>query len=121
MKRLFTLSFFLMVTLGSTSFQRQVSAKSSDPNTEITQFEAAFSFALARNDIEQLQRYLADDWKVISGDGNTIDKKRFLQVIASGDLTHAKMTAENPTIRTYGNTALVTAHAQSTGTYKGAA
>jgi ketosteroid isomerase-like protein len=85
---------------------------------EIARFETGFSAALARNDVDKLQQYLSDDWKIVSGDGNIIDKQRFLKVIASGDLKHSKMTAENQAIRRYGNLALITAHAQSSGSYK---
>jgi Domain of unknown function (DUF4440) len=91
-----------------------------DANADITKFEAAFSSAIARNAVDELERYLSADWKIISGDGSIIDRTRFLKVIASGDLKHTKMSSENPTIRRYGNTALVTSHAQSAGSYKGA-
>jgi ketosteroid isomerase-like protein len=90
-----------------------------NPNAEIQQFEERFSSALARNDVGELQRYLSDDWRIVSGDGGVIDRARFLRVIGSGDLKHSKMSFSEPTIRVYGDTALVTSHAQSGGSYKG--
>jgi Domain of unknown function (DUF4440) len=99
---------------------QQGRAQTPDANAEITAFEAAFSSALARNDVGELKGYLADDWKIISGDGNVIDKNRFLKVIAGGDLKHTQMTTDNLTIRRYDNFALVTSHAKSAGSYKGA-
>jgi hypothetical protein len=110
MKRLLAVSLLLMSTPGLTQI--------SGANPDIKQFEAAFSSALARNAVGELEGYLSDDWKIISGDGDIIDKKRFLKVIASGDLKHTKMTSENQTIRRHGDVALVTARAKSTGTYK---
>jgi Domain of unknown function (DUF4440) len=110
MKRLLPLSLLLMSTLGLTGLEHA--------NPDIKQFEAAFSSALARNAVGELEGYLSDDWKIVSGDGDIIDKKRFLKVIASGDLKHTKMTSENQTIRRYGDVALVTARAKSTGAYK---
>jgi hypothetical protein len=95
-------------------------AQTPDVNAEITAFEAAFSSALARNDVGELKGYLADDWKIISGEGNLIDKNRFLKIIAGGDLKHAQMTTENLNIQRYDNVALVTSHAKSAGSYKGA-
>ena len=86
---------------------------------EIQQFEQRFSSALARNDVGELQNYLSDDWRVVSGDGGVIDRARFLKVIASGDLKHSQMSFSDPSIRVYGDTALVTSHAQSGGSYKG--
>jgi ketosteroid isomerase-like protein len=88
-------------------------------NAEIRQFEKQFSSALARNDVDELQNYLSDDWRIVSGDGGVIDRARFLKVIGSGDLKHSKMSFTEPTIRVYGDTALVTSHAQSGGSYKG--
>jgi Domain of unknown function (DUF4440) len=90
-----------------------------DANADITKFETEFSSALTRNAVDELERYLSSDWKIISGDGSIIDRTKFLKVILSGDLKHTKMSSENPTIRRYGNTALVTSHAQSAGSYKG--
>ncbi len=116
MKRLPTLVLltYVLAMIGS----EPVRAQTTDANADITQFEAAFSSALARNAVDELERYLADDWKIVSGDGDIIDKKRFLKVIASGDLKHTKMTTENQTIRRYGTVALITAHAQSAGSYQ---
>jgi ketosteroid isomerase-like protein len=86
---------------------------------EIQQFEQRFSSALARNNVDELKIYLSDDWKVVSGDGGIIDRARFLKVIGSGDLKHNQMSFSEPSIRVYGDTALVTSHAQSGGSYKG--
>jgi ketosteroid isomerase-like protein len=88
-------------------------------NAEIQQFEERFSSALARNDVGELQSYVSDDWRIVSGDGGVIDRARFLKVIGSGDLKHSKMSFSEPTIRVYGDTALVTSHGQSGGSYKG--
>ena len=86
---------------------------------EIQQFEQRFSSALARNDVGALQDYLSADWKIVSGDGGVIDRARFFKVIAGGDLKHSQMSFSEPSIRVYGDMALVTSHAQSAGSYKG--
>jgi ketosteroid isomerase-like protein len=86
---------------------------------EIQQFEQRFSSALARNDVGELQIYLSEDWRIVSGDGGVIDRARFLKVIGGGDLKHSQMSFSEPSIRGYGDTALVTSHAQSAGSYKG--
>jgi hypothetical protein len=109
---LVVLSFIALVVVG------QARAQPADETAEIAKFETGFSSALARNAVQDLDRYLSDDWKIVSGDGDIIDKKRFLKVIASGDLKHTKMTSENQTIRRYGNAAFVTTRAKSAGSYK---
>jgi ketosteroid isomerase-like protein len=86
---------------------------------EIQQFEQRFSSALARNDLGELQNYLSADWKIVSGDGGVINRARFFKVIAGGDLKHSQMSFSDPSIRMYGDMALVTSHAQSAGSYKG--
>jgi hypothetical protein len=93
-------------------------AQTPDSTADVTEFEAGFSSALVRNAVQELEHYLSEDWKIVSGDGVIIDKNRFLKVIASGDLKHTRMTSENQTIRRYGNVALVTSHALSAGSYK---
>jgi ketosteroid isomerase-like protein len=119
MKTNLTTLILLLLTY-TIGFQVHASeAAKRNPNAEIQQFEERFSSALARNDVSELQSYLSDDWRIVSGDGAVIDRARFLKVIGSGDLKHTKMSFSEPTIRIYGDTALVTSHAQSGGSYKG--
>jgi len=108
----------LAVSLLSLTLAGQAWAQTHDATAEITKFEAAFSSTLARNAAQELEHYLSADWRIISGDGSIIDRARFLKVIASGDLKHTNMTSENQTISLYGNTALVTSHSHSAGSYK---
>jgi len=92
-----------------------------DTIVQIEKFEDDFSAALARNNVVSLQQLLSEDWKIISGDGSTITKARFLSVLSSGELKHDTMTFDARTIRIYGNVAVVTEHARSGGSYRGAA
>jgi ketosteroid isomerase-like protein len=111
--------FVAAISLQIESHAGEPSRESVD--AEILRFEEGFSSALAANDMSALQAYLADDWSIVSGDGQLISRARFLSVVASGDLKHDKMNFQQPTIRIYGNTALATSHAQSGGSYKGVA
>lgn len=113
-------TLMLSLLLYTNAFQvRANEAAKGNANAQIQQFEKRFSSALARNDVGELQNYLSDDWRIVSGDGGVIDRARFLNVIGSGDLKHSKMSFSEPTIRVYGDTALVTSHAQSGCSYKG--
>jgi ketosteroid isomerase-like protein len=91
----------------------------SDQSAEVSRFEDGFSSALARNDVAALRQYLSDDWMIVSGDGRLITRSKFLDVIASGDLKHDKMSSQDQTIRLYGDAALVTSRAKSAGSYRG--
>jgi len=117
MKSILTVLTIAITAMGLTLGQ-QGRAQTQDATADIATFEAAFSSALAHNAVDDLERYLSADWKVVSGDGDIIDKKRFLKVIAGGDLKHTKMTSENQTIRRYGNMAVITARQKSAGSYK---
>jgi ketosteroid isomerase-like protein len=113
-------TLMLSILLFAIGFQANASeALKKEAIAEIQQFEQRFSSALARNDVGELQIYLSDDWRIVSGDGGVIDRARFLKVIGSGDLKHSQMSFSEPSIRVYGDTALVTSHAQSGGSYKG--
>jgi ketosteroid isomerase-like protein len=91
----------------------------SDSRVEIKRFEQDLNSAVGRNDVQTLERYLSDDWSIVSGEGSVITRSTFLQVMASGDLVHQSMDPQDQTIRLYGNVAVVTAHIQSGGSYKG--
>ena len=110
-------AFLLMLSFIALFEAGQARAQTADETAEITKFETGFSSAISRNSVPELDRYLSNDWKIVTGDGDIIDKTRFLKVIASGDLKQAKMTSKNQTIRRYGNAAFVTDRARSTGSY----
>jgi len=76
---------------------------------EILELEKEFGDAMIQNDADAIGRLLSNDWIIIDPDGNIIDRSRFLAVIKSGALKHEAMDSEDIRIRTYGNTATVTA------------
>jgi ketosteroid isomerase-like protein len=92
----------------------------SDPRKDIERFEQEMTAAIGHNDVAALERYLSDDWTIVSGQGSVITRATFLKVMASHDLVHESMNPQDQTIRRYGSFAVVTAHIQSGGTYKGA-
>jgi ketosteroid isomerase-like protein len=86
---------------------------------ELLAIEAQLADAIVKNDPVAIGRFLDDDWMIIDSDGGSVDKARFLAVIASGALTHMKMETRDPRVRVYGNSAVVTDRAITTGKYKG--
>jgi ketosteroid isomerase-like protein len=56
---------------------------------------------------------------IIDPDGGVIDRARFLDVIKSGALTHSMMESEDVRVRTYGDTAIVTALTTARGQFMG--
>jgi ketosteroid isomerase-like protein len=86
---------------------------------ELRTLEKEWALAFVKNDVEAIGRYMADDWVVISPDGNVIDKATFLGLIKSGVLTHDRMEFDEVKVRVYGDTAVVTSRANSKGKFAG--
>ena len=86
---------------------------------ELLRLERALANAIVANDAKAVGRFLADDWIIIDPDGGIIDKARFLDVIQSGALTHEKMESDDMRIRTYKDTAVVTARSSTKGKFMG--
>jgi ketosteroid isomerase-like protein len=86
---------------------------------EVLAAEAAWSHALAINDVRGIDAYTSDDWVIIGAEGTTTTKAAFLAVTASGDLVHDQMTLDPDMVRVYGDTAILSGVARSGGTWKG--
>jgi len=95
------------------------SEKDRDSEKEILEVESKFGEAMIQNDAEAIGRILSDDWIIIDPDGGVIDKSRFLDVIKSGALKHEAMDSEDIRVRTYSNTATVTAVTHTRTKYLG--
>ena len=85
----------------------------------ILELERRFGEAMIRNDADAIGRLLSDDWIIIDPDGGVIDRSRFLAVIKSGALRHEAMDSEDIRVRTYPNTATVTAVTHTRTKYLG--
>src|SRR5436853_6503185 len=85
----------------------------------ILELERRFGEAMIRNDADAIGRLLSDDWIIIDPDGGVIDRSRFLAVIKSGALKHEAMDFEDIRVRTYPNTAIVTAVTSTKSDYLG--
>lgn len=79
----------------------------------------AWDRAMVANDPDAIGAYMADDWAIVGPDGRVGDKARFLELVRSGDLTHDVMETHEPSIRIYGDAAVVVARGVSGGAYRG--
>jgi ketosteroid isomerase-like protein len=86
---------------------------------ELLKVEKGFVDAIAKNDLEAIERFITDDWIIINADGGIIDRERFLEVIKSGTLTHEMMESEDMRVRVYGDSAVVSALTRSKGKFMG--
>jgi ketosteroid isomerase-like protein len=88
---------------------------------ELKTLDKEWSSAMVKDHAETIGRFLSDDWIIIGPEGNVIDRARFLAAVHSGDLSHESMVSDDWRVRSYGDTAVVTAGARSKGKYKGRA
>ncbi|MGI8782455.1 MAG: nuclear transport factor 2 family protein [Acidobacteriota bacterium] len=88
---------------------------------ELLALEKESAEAFVKSDADAVGRQMAEDWTVITPEGNVLDRSTFLGLIRSGDLTHEAMEFADTTVRVYGDTAVVTARATSKGKFKGQA
>ena len=86
-----------------------ISESDRERQEEILELEKKFGKAMIQNDTDAIGRLLSNDWIIIDPDGKVIDRSRFLAVIKSGALKHEAMDSEDIRVRTYGDTATVTA------------
>jgi ketosteroid isomerase-like protein len=84
---------------------------------ELLKVEKGFVDAIAKNDLEAIERFVTDNWIIINADGGIIEKERFLEVIKSGALTHEMMQSDDIRVRVYGDSAIVSALTRSKGKF----
>ncbi|NRI67089.1 nuclear transport factor 2 family protein [Rhodococcus sp. MS16] len=90
-----------------------------DVQADILAIHEQWSTAIVSNDAERIGRFMADDWVIVSDSGLT-SKEQFLSIIQSGELTHSTFDRVNDArVRTYGDTAVLTARLTNTAHYRG--
>ena len=86
---------------------------------ELLRVEKEFAEAIVKNDLEGIERLVADDWIIIGPDGEIVERARFFEVIKSGAMTHDTMESEDFRIRIYGDSAVVTGITRAKGKFMG--
>lgn len=90
-----------------------------DVQADILAIHEQWSTAIVSNDAGRIGRFMADDWVIVSDSGLT-SKEQFLSIIQSGELTHSTFDRVNDArVRTYGDTAVLTARLTNTAHYHG--
>src|SRR5215468_7389411 len=94
--------------------QEQTRAKVVD---EIRAVSEAWERAIRDNNTDAIAGFMADDWKIVSGNGITT-RDRFLEVVASGELTHDIFEGEIIGVRESGNVVVLTGRVKSCGAFR---
>ncbi len=79
----------------------------------------AWDRAMVANDPDAIGSFMSDDWTIVGPDGSVGGKRRFLELVNCGDLTHDVMETHEPDIRLYGDVAVVISKGVSGGAYRG--
>lgn len=79
----------------------------------------AWDRAMVTNDADAIGNYMAEDWTIVGPDGSINGKRRFLDMVRSGTLTHDVMESHDVDARVYGDAAVVIARGTSGGVYDG--
>lgn len=94
-------------------------ANPAELSAELTAVADEWAQAIVANDAERIGGFMADEWVIVSESGLTT-KRQFLDLVASGGLTHSAMSrVGEPRIRRYGDTAVLTARVTNTAHHAG--
>ena len=75
--------------------------------------------AIEDNDVNEIARYMSDDWIIVGTEGGIIKRSDFLGWVESGDLSHTRMDFEVVMTRVYNNCAVVICKGTSAGVWEG--
>jgi ketosteroid isomerase-like protein len=64
--------------------------------------------AYAKGDLDFLEKHMSEDYVGTFPDGTVLDKKGEIEAVKSGTVKILEMTPKEMTVRTYGNTAVIT-------------
>lgn len=95
-----------------------VANTSEELRQEFEKLEREWSQAIVSNDAEAIGRFMADEWLIVGQSGIT-DKNSFLDLVASGDLTHEMMDGDVKRVMVYNDVAILIGRGINNGHYKG--
>jgi uncharacterized protein (TIGR02246 family) len=86
---------------------------------QIIELAQDWNTAIVSDDADRIAEFVTDDWVLVSWTGITA-REDFLSYVRSGVLGHSRMQGvDEPRVRVYGDTALLTVRVLSTAQYGG--
>ncbi len=85
---------------------------------EFQAIEDAFNDAFVSNKVEEISRFLSSDWFLLEPQFGVINKKRFLNNVEIGNLSHTTMRKKVLQVKLYNDIALVTNRGMNIGFYR---
>ena len=90
-----------------------------DDAQELTRIEIAQADALAKGDGAAFRALIADDWKVVLGEGSVMTADQILNPLKEGKLKFSSFTVEDLDIRIYKDAAVVVGIDRTKGEWDG--
>jgi ketosteroid isomerase-like protein len=76
---------------------------------QIAELDKRYQAAVKRNDAEEMDRILTDDFVLVTGSGKSYTKADLLEEARSGRIQYEQQVDSDQTVRVWGDTAAVTA------------
>ncbi|HTF02422.1 MAG TPA: nuclear transport factor 2 family protein [Bacteroidia bacterium] len=90
-----------------------------NPEEELIQFAKDWDRAMENNDVDEIGKFMSDDWIIVGTSGGITSKSEFLGWIKSGEVLHTRMDSDFVRVKIYENTGVLTSRGTSAGKYKG--
>ena len=90
-----------------------------DDTQQLTRIENAFAEALAKNDAAAFRALIADDWKVVMGEGSVMTADQILNPLKDGKLKFSSFTVDELDVRIFGDAAVVIGTNHTKGEWDG--
>jgi ketosteroid isomerase-like protein len=116
MPRRLVLAVLVLLIAGSASYAQQTAAA----EAEVRKAESDRFNAFLKSDAAALDKLLSPDLIYTHGDGRVVDKATFIAELKTGDFKYVSIEADDPRIRIFGDTAIVTSRAGMQVINKGA-
>ena len=104
--------------MSSKQVENTQNSKSTDQSI-IAALDTQYQEAVKNNDVATMDRILADDFVLVTGNGAVYTKADLLKEAAEKSVTYERQGDTNQTVRVWGDTAVVTALLWAKGTRSG--
>src|SRR6266481_7331623 len=97
----------------------RMSASSDDDKKAVAALDTQYQAAVEKNDAATMDRILADDFILVTGNGKTFTKADLLKEARKGTVVYEHQSDTEQTVRVWADTAVVTAKLWEKGTQDG--
>ena len=97
----------------------RMNASADDDQKAVAALDTQYQAAVEKNDAATMDRILADDFILVTGNGKAYSKTDLLKEARTGKVFYEHQSDTEQTVRVWGNTAVVTAKLWEKGTQDG--